>query len=157
MNTQFLYAAIITAAVSAAALHSPTVHANPLVVHCQAGGDVVIDDDDASFHVLGDCDEVTILGDNVAIDIDSANSVVIHGDDVRLRIADELLALNLQADDADIDAGDIQYLHVAGSGNTVQADEIDQLEIDGHGNHVAWTGPTPEMHVRGEGNTPPAR
>ncbi|QRY63989.1 hypothetical protein JVX90_07325 [Gordonia sp. PDNC005] len=135
---------------------------------CEARESVTIGTSGASPIITGDCGSITVTGDKVSGNIETAGSVVVKGSDVTL-LGVEWGSATVSGTAAGLNVDHIgtlrasgEHLHVTnrtlgtvtldGDAAILNTDKIDDLTIAGDGSTVVVAGPIARLAVRGEGN-----
>ncbi|WP_336791462.1 hypothetical protein [Gordonia malaquae] len=136
---------------------------------CEARESVTIGTSGASPIIAGDCGSITVTGNKVSGNIETAGSVVVKGADVTL-LGVEWGSATVSGADVGLNVDHIGTLRASGGGlhvtnrtlgtvtldgdaATINTDKIDDLTVAGDGSTVVVTGPILKLAVRGDDNT----
>ena len=110
---------------------------------------------DPRVDVVGSCPAVTVSGNDLTIDVSSADvgDLIIRADRVSV-VAAALPSLSIAGYDVVVEAEGITAVTVSGDRNTVRSEtEIDSVAVTGHDNTVAAANGIGEIDDAGERNT----
>ena len=128
--------------------------ANAVTMPC-IEDDIVLSGLTAPTIVTGDCDSVTLEGNNANVRIEKTASLVIRGDDNDVDVVEVgTVLINGQDNDIEVTQSGITVVEIAGNDNSVSTlGDIGGVVINGNENDIEFAGTLGEKAENGTGNT----
>ena len=103
-----------------------------------SGRSFTVTDDGTQLALDGPCGDVVVDADHVTLNIDSATSLVVRGDDATVIANKRLDELNLHGKADKVNGAEMGRVTVKGNRGEVIASRIDRLAVSGRQNTVNW-------------------
>lgn len=104
---------------------------------CADGEELVLEGETGRIEVAGRCGAVTLRGDSLELQLESAEAVLIEGQSNVVEVDGELGALEIRGDGNRVEAGSLGALVIRGGGNTIEADTgPESQDVSGDGNRI---------------------
>ncbi|MBN9152969.1 MAG: DUF3060 domain-containing protein [Microbacterium sp.] len=103
-----------------------------------SGRSFTVTDDGTQLALDGPCGDVVVDADHVTLNIDSATSLVVRGDDATVIANKRLDELNLHGKADKVNGAEMGHVTVKGTRGEVIASRIDRLTVTGRENTVNW-------------------
>ena len=128
--------------------------ANAVTMPC-IEDDIVLSGLTAPTIVTGDCDSVTLEGNNANVRIEKTASLTMRGDGNDVDVAEvNTVLINGQDNDVDVTTSGITVVEIAGDDNSVGTrGDIGAVVVNGNENDIEFAGKLGEKAENGTGNT----
>ena len=114
--------------------------------------DLLVDEDGSNLVLTGSCGVVTITASEVAINLETAEGVIVSGSNVTV-LATHIDAAEVSGDNVTLNPDTIGSLEFSGDYNTLIAQEADEIAISGNFNIANWSAGAASANDTGNDNT----
>jgi len=114
--------------------------------------DIVVDQEGARLVLTGNCASVTVTADDVAVNIETADSVTVSGSEVSV-IATEVGTVEVTGDNVTINPDRVESIEIAGQYVTLITKYAGAVTVSGDFNVANWDDGAASAKDTGTGNT----